>query len=161
MQIIIIIVIWWEIGHLVVSIKTGRDLLFFANKQFLNSIRMKLFSLACLAASTQAYAVERADGCFAGAFKQLQLDIAKCEAMENPSDVEEFKCVTGIFKNFFVNTDKCIHPSAVGDGPGGISTIQIVPYNNQDKILFWRSPVRYAQKRTASTEFSVKRGLSH
>merc|ERR1711944_256165 len=76
-----------------------------ANRQFLNLITMKLFSLACLA----------------GAFKQLQLDIAKCEAMENPSDVEEFKCITGVFKNFYGNADKCIHPSAdlaVGDGPG-------------------------------------------
>ena len=37
-----------------------------------------------------------------------------------------------------------------------VKQVQNVPYNNQDKILFWRSPKRYAKKRTASTEFSVK-----
>ena len=37
-----------------------------------------------------------------------------------------------------------------------ITCIQYVPYNNQDKILFQRAPVRYAKKRTAPTEFLVK-----
>merc|ERR1739848_497377 len=70
------------------------------------TIKMKLFSAACLVGVLSASAVNRApDGCIIKLMKQVEQDMAKCDQLE---DVEEFKCVTSTFKNFFLGAAQCI-----------------------------------------------------